>query len=412
LIDTIYEILELYRTIDRQYIEKFDISNLQFQTSSDYRHKMGIALLSLPTEVVIGTIEHADIACKKTLLDLRLVSKAMEQLCHDHFLRHLEVLRIDPSQKDNLTRLMDIMSSPAHARAVQSVTFDFVRDWRNVWAVTPFVQQIFDKLSTLNITLELNFGPYGSNEWISEPCIVHYILGIVDQVSKSHMSVNKLVVRAKDWDPDFQLDRMLCRLDNLLVTQEKETQGLSVESLIVQFRHGETVYDRQRRSLQFSQITAHDLHGVGQWIQEKHPAEIYMKNCQFFVEQLDGILLPARPPSNPLSRVSVINSRLMHLTSFFGGSQAATPLYKLLSHILRHSDSLAYLCLEDIRVETPHPRTLNFVGGQKVRMTGDENIRETLTNLMLQHQVEEEQLEDGSEDMKEDEEDDETENGA
>lgn len=372
---------------------------------------MGIALLSLPTEVLIGIIEHADSACKKTLLDLRLVNKIVEQLCHDHFLRHLEVLRIDPSQKENLTRLMDIISSPAHAHAVKFVTFDFVRDWRNVWAVTPFVQQLFDKLSTLHVSLELNFSPYGSNEWISEPCIVHYILGIVEQVSKSHMSVNKLVVRAKDWDPDFQLDKMLCRLDNLLVTQENETQGLSVESLVVQFRHGETVYDRQHRCLRFSQITAHDLHGVGQWIQEKHPAEIYLTNCQFFVEQLDGILLPARPPSNPLLRVSVMNSRLMHLTSFFGGSQAATPLYKLLSHILQHSDSLAYLCLEDIRVETPNPRTLNFVGGQKIQMTGDENIRETLIDIMLQHQVNEEQLEHESDDIEDDEEDDETESG-
>jgi hypothetical protein len=371
---------------------------------------MGIALLSLPTEVLIGIIQHADSACKRTLLDLRLVSKTVEQLCHDHFLRHLEVLRIDPSQKENLTRLMDIISSPAHAHAVKSVTFDFIRDWRNVWAVTTFVQQLFDKLGTLNITLELNFSPYGSNEWISEPCIVHYILGIVSQVSKSRMSVDRLVVRAKDWDPDFQLDKMLCRLDNLLVDQEKETEVSTVEALVVAFKHGETTYDRQRRCLRFAHLTAHDFHGIGQWIQEKHPAEIYLTNCQFFVEQLDGILLPTRMPSNPLTRISVINSRLMHLTSFFGGSQAATPLHKLLSHILQHSESLAYLHLEDLRVETPNPRTLHFMNVEKVEMTGEENIRETLMHLMLQHRVEEDQLEVESEDIEDDEEEDEVEN--
>jgi hypothetical protein len=373
---------------------------------------MGIALLSLPTEVLIGIIQHADSACKRTLLDLRLVNKTVEQLCHDHFLHHLEVLRIDPSQKENLTRLMAIISSPAHAHAVKSVTFDFIRDWRNVWAVTTFVQQLFDKLGTLNITLELNFSPYGSNEWISEPCIVHYILGIIDQVSKSRTLVNRLVVRAKDWDPDFQLDKMLCRLDNMLVDQEKETGVLSVKSLVVAFKHGETTYDRQHQCLQFTHLTAHDFHGIGQWIQEKHPAEIYLTSCQFFVEQLDGILLPARMPSNPLIHISVINSRLMHLTSFFGGSQAATPLHKLLSHILQHADSLAYLHLEDLRVETPNPRTLNFIDSEKVEMTGEDNIRETLTHLMLQHRFEEDQLEIGSEDIEDEEEDDEVENGG
>lgn len=368
---------------------------------------MGIALLSLPTEVLIGIIQHADIACQRTLLDLRLVSKNVEQLCHDHFLRHLEVLRIDPSQKDNLTRLMDIISSPAHAQAVKTVTFDFIRDWRNVWAVTALVQQLFDKLSTLNVTLELKFSPYGSNEWISEPCIVHYILGIVEQVFKSRMSVNRLIVRAKDWDPDFQLDKMLCRLDRLLNDQEKETGSLTVECLVVAFKHGEAVFDRQHRALRLSQVTAHDLHGIGQWIQEKHPAEIYLTNCQFFVEQLDGVLVSARPPSSPLSRISVVNSRLMHLTSFFGGSQAATPLYKLLSHILQHTATLTYLHLEDVRVETPNPRTLNFVGAQKIQMTGNDNIRETLTSLVLEHRLDEDQLETESEDIEEYEEEDE-----
>ena len=368
---------------------------------------MGIALLSLPTEVLIGIIQHADSACKRTLLDLRLVSKTVEQLCHDHFLRHLQVLRIDPSQKDNLTRLMDIISSPAHANAVKSVTFDFIRDWRNVWPVTALVQQLFDKLSTLNVTLELEFSPYGSNEWISEPCIVHYILGIVDQVFKSRMPIQRLVVRAKDWDPDFQLDKMLCRLDGLLNDQEKETGVTTVESMVVALKHGKTVYDRQHRCLRFCQTTAHDLHGIGQWIQEKHPAEIYLTNCQFFVEQLDGVLLSARPPSNPLRHISITTSRLMHLTSFFGGSQSATPLYKLLSHILMHADSLTYLHLEDIRVETPNPRTLNFVDGQKIVMTADENIRETLTSLILQHQADDDQLEVESEDIEEDGDEDE-----
>jgi hypothetical protein len=371
---------------------------------------MGIALLGLPTEVLIGIIEHADNACKRTLLNLRLVSKTVEQLCHGHFLRHLETLRIDPSQKENLMRLMDIISSSAHAHAVKAVAFDFIRDWRNVWAVTPFVQQLLDKLSSLNVTLELKFSPYGSNEWISEPCIVHYIVGIVGQVSKARMSVDSLIVRAKDWDPDFQLDKMLCRLDGLLVDQEKETEAPTVKSLVVAFRHGETTYDRRRRCLRFSQITAHDFHGIGQWIQAKHPAEMYLINCQFFVEQLDGVLLPARLPSNPLTRISIANSRLMHLTSFFGGSQAATPLHKLLSHISQHADTLSYLHLEDIRVETPTPRTLNFLDGKKVQMTGDENIREMLTHLMLQHRAEEEQLEVESEDIEDYEEDDEAEN--
>ena len=372
---------------------------------------MGIALLSLPTEVLIGIIQHADSACKSTLLDLRLVSKTVEQLCHDSFLRHLEILRIDPSQKDNLTRLLEIISSSAHAHAVRSVTFDFIRDWRNVWPVTTLVQQLFDKLSAFNVTLELNFSPYGSNEWISEPCIVHYILGIVEQVFKSRMLIKRLVIRAKDWDPDFQLDKMLCRLDGMVNAQEKETEVLTVQSLIVAFKHGETIYDRQRQCLRFAQITAHDLHGIGQWIQEKHPAEIHLTNCQFFVEQLDGVLLSARPPSNPLTHISVINSRLMHLTSFFGGSQAATPLYKLLSRISQHADTLAYLHLEDIRVETPNPRTLSFVSGDKVQMTGDGNIREMLASLMLQHRVDEDQLEIESEEIEEDGEDDEVENG-
>jgi hypothetical protein len=372
---------------------------------------MGIALLGLPAEVLIGIIEHADNACKRTLLNLRLVSKTVERLCHGHFLRHLETLRIDPSQKDNLTRLMEIISSSAHAHAVKSVIFDFIRDWRNVWAVTPFVQQLLDKLSKLNITLELKFSPYGSNEWISEPCIVHYIIGIVDQVSNACMSVDRLVVRAKDWDPDFQLDKMLCRLDNLLADQEKETDVLTVKSLVVSFKHGDTTYDRQRRCLRFSQITAHDFHGIGQWIQEKHPAEMYLTNCQFFVEQLDSILLPARLPSNPLERISVTNSRLMHLTSFFGGSQAATPLHKLLSHISLHASTLAYLHLEDIRVETPIPRTLNFMGVDKVQMTRDEGIRETLAYLVSQHREDEDQLEIESEDIEDDEEDDEAESG-
>jgi hypothetical protein len=133
---------------------------------------------------------------------------------------------------------------------------------------------------------------------------------------------------------------------------------------------------------------------------------MYLTNCQFFVEQRDGILLPARLPSNPLTHVSVINSRLMHLTSFFGGSQVATPLHKLLSHISQHASTLAYLHLEDLRVETPNPRTLSFIGEDKVRMTSDENIRETLTYLMLQHGVEEDQLEIESEDIEEDEEGD------
>lgn len=365
---------------------------------------MGIALLSLPTEVLIGIIQHADSACKRTLLDLRLVSKTVEQLCHDRFLRHLEILRVDSLQKDSLTRLMEIISSPAHAHTVKSVTFGFIGDWRNVWPMTALVQQLFDKLSTLNVTLELKFSPYGSHEWISEPCIVHYILGIVEQVFKSRMTIKRLVIRAKDWDPEFQLDKMLCRLDGLLNDQEKETNTLTVKSLVVEFKHGEAVYDRQRQCLRFTQITAHDLHGIGQWIQEKHPAEIHLSNCQFFVEQLDGVLLSARPLSNPLSHISVTNSRLMHLTSFFGGSQAATPLCKLLSHILLHANSLAYLHLEDIRVETPNPRTLSFVDRDKIQMTGDENIRERLTSLMLQHRVDEDQLEIESGDIEEDEE--------
>jgi hypothetical protein len=123
-------------------------------------------------------------------------------------------------------------------------------------------------------------------------------------------------------------------------------------------------------------------------------------------------LLPARMPSNPLTHISVINSRLMHLTSFFGGSQAATPLHKLLSHILQHADSLAYLHLEDLRVETPNPRTLNFIDSEKVVMTGEDNIRETLTHLMSQHRFEEDQLEIESEDIEDEEEDDEVENGG
>ncbi|KAI4726800.1 hypothetical protein E4T49_05413 [Aureobasidium sp. EXF-10728] len=345
---------------------------------------MGVALLGLPNEVLIGIIEHADSACKRTLLYLRLVSKTLEQLCHERFLRHLELLRIDPSQKHNLTRLMEILSSPAHAYAVRAVAFDFVRDWRNVWAVTPLVQQLFDKLSTLNVNLELKFSPYGSNEWISEPCIVHYISGIVKQVLTSHMSVGRLIIRAKDWDPDLQLDKMLCRLENLLIDQEREAQASSVESLAVEFTHGEVVYDRQRHRLHFVQVTVHDLHAIGQWIQEKHPTELILAGCQFFVEQLDGILSPTTPSLSQLSRITITNARLMHLTSFFGGSQTATPLHKLLSHILRHSDDLVYLYLENIRVETPNPRTLNFVGENKINMTGEENIRETLTQLISQ----------------------------
>ncbi|KAG9520043.1 hypothetical protein KCV07_g4632, partial [Aureobasidium melanogenum] len=369
---------------------------------------MGLALLSLPNEVLIGIVKHADNTCKKSLLNLRLVSKTLEQLCHDRFLCYLEMLRIDPSQKDNLLRLMEILSSPAHAGAVRAVAFDFVRDWRNVWAVTPLVQELFDKLSALNVTLELKFSPYGSNEWISEPCIVHYIAGIVKQVLTSHMSVNRLIIRAKEWDPDLQLDKMICRLENLLLAQEKEAQAFSMGSLIVEFKHGEVTYNRRDRSLQFVQVTAHDLHAIGQWIQEKRPTELSLTDCQFFVEQLDGILLPVTQPSNSLSRITINNARLMHITSFFGGSQTATPLHKLLSHILQHSSSLDHLHLENIRVETPHPRTLNFVGANKVHMTGEDNIRETLTLLMSQL-AEEDQSEIESEDIEEDDEEDEDE---
>ncbi|KAG9907990.1 hypothetical protein KCU80_g8573, partial [Aureobasidium melanogenum] len=369
---------------------------------------MGLALLSLPNEVLIGIIKHADNACKISLLNLRLVSKTLEQLCHDRFLCYLEMLRIDPSQKDNLMRLTEILSSPAHASAVRAVAFDFVRDWRNVWAVTPLVQQLFDKLSTLNVTLELKFSPYGSNEWISEPCIVHYIAGIVKQVLTSHMSVNKLIIRAKEWDPDLQLDKMICRLENLLLAQEKEAQAFSMESLIVEFKHGEVTYNRRDRSLQFTQVTAHDLHAIGHWIQEKRPTELSLTDCQFFVEQLDGILLPVTQPSSSLSRILINNARLMHITSFFGGSQTATPLHKLLSHILQHSNSLRCLHLENIRVETPHPRTLNFVSTNKVHMTSEDNIRKTLTLLMSQL-AEEHQFEAESEDIEEDDEEDEDE---
>ncbi|CAD0086925.1 unnamed protein product [Aureobasidium vineae] len=369
---------------------------------------MGVALLSLPNEVLIGIIEHADSACKRTFLDLRLVSKTLEQLCHERFLRYLELLRVDPSQHHNLTRLMEILSSPTHACAVRGVAFDFVRDWRNVWAVTPLVQQLFDKLSTLDVKLELKFSPYGSNEWISEPCIVHYIAGIVKQVLTSHMSVSRLIVRAKDWDPDLQLDKMLCRLEKLLINQEKEAQAASVESLAVEFTHGGVVYDRQRRCLHFTQVTAHDLQAIGQWIQEKHPTELALAGCQFFVEQLDGIFLPNTPPFSLLTRITINNARLMHLTSFFGASQTATPLHKLLSHILRHSDDLEYLHLENIRVETPHPRTLNFVGENKVHMTSEENIRETLTHLISQL-ADEDHFEIESQEAEEDEEDDEDE---
>lgn len=365
---------------------------------------MGLALLSLPNEVLISIIKHGDNACKRTLLNLRLVNKTLEQLCHERFLRYLKNLRIDPSQKDNLLRLMDILSSPAHACAVKAVAFDFVRDWRNVWAVTPLVQQLFDKLSTLNVTLELKFSPYGSNEWISEPCIVHYISGIVKQVLTSHMSVKRLIIRAKEWDPDLQLDKMICRLEKLLSDQEEEAQAFSMESLIVEFKHGEVTYNRRDRCLQFSQVTAHDLHAIGQWIQEKHPTELCLTDCQFFVEQLDGILLPITQPSNSLSRIAINNARLMHITSFFGGSQTATPLHKLLSNIMQHSNSLDHLDLENIRVETPHPRTLNFVGTNKVQLTSEDNIRERLTVLMSQL-VEEDESEAESEDIEEDDED-------
>ncbi|CAD0099514.1 unnamed protein product [Aureobasidium mustum] len=301
---------------------------------------------------------------------------------------------------------MEILSSSAHASAVRAVAFDFVRDWRNVWAVTPLVQQLFDKLSTLNVTLELKFSPYGSNEWISEPCIVHYIAGIVKQVSTSHMSVNRLIIRAKEWDPELQLDKMLCRLEKLLLAQEKEAQTSSMESVIVEFKYGEVMYDRRDRSLRFNQVTAHDLHAIGQWIQEKRPTELYLTDCQFFVEQLDGVLLPTVQPVSSLSRITINNARLMHITSFFGGSQTATPLNKMLSHILEHTHSLDHLYLENIRVETPHPRTLNFVGVNKVQMTGEENIRETLSHLMARL-AEEDLSETESEDIEEDEEDDE-----
>ena len=362
---------------------------------------MGLALLSLPNEVLIQIIEHEANACKRTLLSLRLVSKTLERLCHDRFLCYLKMLRIDPSQKDNLTQLLEILSSPAHACAVKAVTFDFVRDWRNVWAVTALVQQLFDKLSGLNVTPELKFSPYGSNEWISEPCIVHYIAGIAKQVLKSHMSVNRLIIRAKEWDPDLQLDKMLCRLEKLLLAQEKEAQASLMESLVVEFKHGEVTYDRRDRSLQFTQVTAHDLHAIGQWIQGKRPTGLYLTDCQFFVEQLDGILLPTAQSFSSLSHITINNARLMHITSFFGGSQTATPLHKMLSHILQHSHSLDHLYLENIRVETPHPRTLNFVGVNKVSMTGEENIRETLTHLMSQL-AEENQSEAESEDIEED----------
>ncbi|KAH0371556.1 hypothetical protein KCU65_g1704, partial [Aureobasidium melanogenum] len=364
---------------------------------------MGLALLSLPNEVLISIIKHADNACKRTFLDLRLASKTLEQLCHDRFLCYLENLRIDPSQKDNLLRLMEILSSPAHAGAVRAVAFDFVRDWRNVWAVTPLVQELFDKISTLNVTLELKFSPYGSNEWISEPYIVHYTAGIVKQVLTSHMSVNQLIIRAKEWDPDLQLDKMICRLEKLLSDQEKEAQAFSMESLIVEFKHGEVMFNRRDRCLQFSQVTAHDLHAIGQWIQEKRPTELCLTDCQFFVEQLDGILLPTTQPFSPLSRIRINNARLMHITSFFGASQTATPLHKLLSNILQHSNSLDHLHLENIRVETPHPRTLNFVGTNKVHMTGEDNIRETLTHL-ISHLAEEDQSEAESEEIEEDDE--------
>lgn len=372
---------------------------------------MGPPLLSLPNEVLIGIIKHADNASKRTLLNLRLVSKTLEQLCHDRFLCYLQMLRIDPSQKDNLTRLMEILSSPAHASAVRAVTFDFVRDWRNVWAVTPLVQQLFDKLSTLSVTLELKFRPYGSNEWISEPCIVHYIAGILNQVLASHVSVDRLIIKAKEWDPDLQLDKMICRLENLLIAQEEEAQASSMDSLIVEFKHGEVKYNRRDRSLQFTQVTAHDLHAIGQWIQEKRPSELCLTDCQFFVEQLDGILLPATQPFNSLSRIKINNARLMHITSFFGGSQTATPLHKMLSHILRHSNSLDQLYLENIRVETPRPRTLNFVGMNKVHMTGEENIRETLRHLMSQlaaedrSEAESEDIEEDDDGVEDDEED-------
>lgn len=302
-------------------------------------------------------------------------------------------------------RLMEILSTPAHAGAVRAVAFDFVRDWRNVWAVTPLVQQLFNKLSTLSVTLELKFRPYGSNEWISEPCIVHYIAGILKQVLTSRMSVNRLIIKAKEWDPELQLDKMICRLENLLLAQEKEAQASSTESLIVEFKHGEVKFNRRDRCLQFTKVTAHDLHAIGQWIQDKRPTELCLTDCQFFVEQLDGILLPATQPFNSLSRITINNARLMHITSFFGGSQTATPLHKMLSHILQYSNSLDQLYLENIRVETPRPRTLNFVGMNKVHLTGEGNIRETLTHLMSRL-AEEDQSEAESEDIEEDDDND------
>ncbi|KAK6008385.1 hypothetical protein QM012_000288 [Aureobasidium pullulans] len=218
------------------------------------------------------------------------------------------------------------------------------------------------------------------------------------------MSVNCLIIRAKEWDPDLQLDKMLCRLERLLLDQEKEAEAFSMESLVVEFKHGEVTYHRRDRSLRFAQVTAHDLHAIGQWIHEKRPTELYTSDCQFFVEQLDSILLPATHPPSSLSRITINNARLMHITSFFGSSQTAAPLHKMLSHILQHSNNLDFLHLENIRVETPHPRTLNFVAANKINMTGEDNIHETLTHLMSQL-TEEDQSEAESEDSVEDDED-------
>ncbi|KAI5209250.1 hypothetical protein AUEXF2481DRAFT_610943 [Aureobasidium subglaciale EXF-2481] len=353
---------------------------------------MGIALLSLPNEVLIGIIEHADKIQKGALSNLRLTNKSLEQVCHRLFLQQLESLRIDPTQKDNLTRLMDVISSPIHARAVKYVAFDFVRDWRNVWAVIPFVQELFDKLSALGVVIELKFSPYGSNEWISEPCIVHYIEGIVEMAAKSRLPVGKLIIKAKDWDAEDQLDKMLCRLGGLLDKQEQESQISTVNVLAVEFQHGDASYDRQHASLCFTHLTIEDFHQIENWTRQKQPTGLCLNGCQFYAAQLEQLLLSTSNRSHLLSRLTILNARLLHFLSFFNfnGADAdveTMPIYETLSRILQCSKGLDYLHLEDIRTEKPYPRTLSFVGKERIQVTGNDDIRKSLANLMSRHAV-------------------------
>ncbi|KAI5249467.1 hypothetical protein E4T43_00853 [Aureobasidium subglaciale] len=353
---------------------------------------MDIALLGLPNEVLIEIIEHADKIQKDTLSNLRLTNKSLEQVCHRLFLQQLESLRIDPTQKDNLKRLMDIISSPIHAGAVRCVAFEFVRDWRNVWAVIPFVQELFDKLSALGVVIELKFSPYGSNEWISEPCIVHYIEGIVEMAAKSRLPVGRLIIKAKDWDAEDQLDKMLCRLGSLLNKQEQESRISTVNVLTVEFQHGDASYDRQHASLCFTHLTIEDFHQIENWTRQKQPTELCLKGCQFYAAQLEQLLLSTSSRSHLLSRLTILNARLLHFLSFFNfnGADAdveTMPIYETLSRILHCSKGLDYLHLEDVRTEKPYPRTLSFVGKERIQVTGNDDIRKSLANLMSRHAV-------------------------